>query len=114
MRTLIVEVREAKSHQPASDVTVVADVPARDHPLSVASLLGQTGPLSSRASTDVRGVAMVRFVPGRPLRLGVLAPGWTTGLVIVEPDAPGFDPSAWLIGEPPREGLRTPEYRIKP
>jgi hypothetical protein len=113
-RPLLVEVRDAHTKRPAAGVSVVAQTPSRDHPFSIASLLGQTGPHDARAQTDARGVARLEFMPGRPVRLGVLAPGWDAGFVLFDPDAPGFDASAWHApGTPPIPGRAGPEFRAR-
>lgn len=75
--TLTVEVRDAATGEPAPGVTVLADVPSRNHPFSVASLLGQTGPVSSRGTTDAKGVATVDRIEDRPFRLTIVPEGGT-------------------------------------
>ena len=104
---LRVEVRDAATKEPAAGVTVFADVPSRDHPFSIATLLKQTGPLSWRAKTDEHGVAELKYAEGRPVRVGVLSAGWAVGAVMV--DRPE---GAWEISpdEQP-EGARIPEMR---
>jgi len=113
--TLLVEVRDAATGEPAAGASVVADVPSRNHPFSVASLLGQTGELATRSAADGRGRARVEYLAGRPVRLGVLEPGWDTGFVLLDPDAPGFaaEGDGWISGQtPPIDGARRPEFRV--
>jgi len=68
-----VRVVDAASGEPILGAKVVADVASHDHPFSVATLLGETGPVSSSAFTDELGLAMVTCTPGRAVRIGVLA-----------------------------------------
>lgn len=110
---LLVEVRDAATGEPAAGVGVVADVPSRNHPFSVASLLGGTTDIATQAMADAKGRARLEYVDGRPVRLGVLQPGWDPGLVLVDPDATGFDAEAWRsAGVPPIGGARRPEFRV--
>jgi hypothetical protein len=85
-----VEIRDAATRAPVAGATVIADVPSRNHPLSVATLLGQTGPKSSRAVTDADGRAGVAYVPDRPVRLTVVPAGGVPESLLW--DAPG---DAW-------------------
>lgn len=111
---LTVEVRDAATHEPAQGITVVADVPSKFHPFSVGSMLGQTGPDASHAKTDAGGRATVQYIPGRPVRLGVLAPGWDEGFLLIDPEAIDFDPDAWHAApDLPKIQPRQPEYRIE-
>ena len=70
-----VSVRDAQSKSPVAGAVVVADTPNRDHPFSIASILGQAGPLSARATTDAQGRASMAGLDGRPIRIGVFADG---------------------------------------
>lgn len=110
---LLVEVRDASTGEPAAGVSIVADVPSRNHPFSVASLLGGTKDIATQAIADAAGRARLEYVAGRPVRLGVLEPGWDPGLVLVDPDATGFDAEAWQsAGVPPIDGARRSEFRV--
>lgn len=111
---LTVEVRDAATHKPASGVTVVADVPSKFHPFSIASMLGQTGPDASHAKTGADGRATVQYIPGRPVRLGVLAPGWDEGFLLIDPEAIDFVPNAWHSAQDlPKVQPHQPEYRVE-
>jgi hypothetical protein len=110
VRDLRVEVRDAATKQPAAGVNVFADVPSNDHPFSIATLLGQTGPLNWRAMTDELGVAKLRYAQGRPVRVGVLSAGWAVGVVMLErvDDSGG----AWVVpADEQAAGTRVPEFR---
>lgn len=69
------DVREAAGGAPVAGAFVAADVPSRNHPFSVASLLGQTASVSTRATTDDAGRATLEHVDDRPFRLTVIPPG---------------------------------------
>lgn len=71
--SLRVAVSDAATGAPVADAKVVADTPSRNHPFSISTMLGLTGPESSVAYTDERGVAVVEHAVGRPVRIGVLA-----------------------------------------
>lgn len=111
---LTIEVRDAATHEPAANITVVADVPSRYHPFSVATILGETSALAFKATTDAQGRAVVQYVPGRPVRLGVLQPGWDLGFVLIDPEAVDFVPTAWHSSrELPKAADHQPEYRVE-
>lgn len=115
IRSFRVEVRDAITHEPARNVTVFADVPSQDHPFSVASLLGRTGPIDSRAMTNDYGLAELQRIDGRPVRLGVLSAGWAVGEVFINPDAPGFNAQAWIRTDDfSISTSRTPEFLLRP
>ncbi len=108
VRSLSVEVRDAATKEPAAGVTVIADVPNRNHPFSIASLLGQTGEVSTRAVTDQRGRAELSAIQGRPVRISVLAPGWSVGCVECDEDG------AWTDSpEPAAVGVRRVSVRCQ-
>lgn len=114
MSPLTVEVRDAVTHEPAANITVVADVPSRYHPFSIATMLGETGPQAFKAQTDAQGRVVVQYVPGRPVRLGVLQPGWDLGFVLIDPEAVDFVPTAWHFSpELPKVSAHQPEYRVE-
>lgn len=104
-----VSVRDAVTHEPATGVRVVALVPSNNHPFSIASLLGNTKELQSDGVTDAQGRAVVQRVPGRPLRLSVLSPGWLPGCVDVDPSG------AWTSAPDltsTSTSQRQPEFRV--
>lgn len=71
---LTVTVTEANGGEPVPMAKVLAEVPSKDHPFSVQTIFGETGPLSHSAFTNSDGVAVVQYAVGRPVRVGVLAP----------------------------------------
>lgn len=112
VKPMRVEVRDAATKEPAAGVTVFADVPSKDHPFSIATLLKQTGPLSWRAKTGERGVAELNYAEGRPVRVGVLSAGWAVGVVMVEPESIEFVPGDWIISDDNAGAERRPEFRL--
>jgi hypothetical protein len=82
---LEVYLRDAKDGKPVSGATVMAEVPSRDHPFSIATMLGQTQPVTSRATTDSKGVARVKAIAERPVRLGFIGAGHAPGFVLLDP-----------------------------
>ena len=70
-----VSVRDAQSMNPIAGAVVVADTPNRNHPFSIASILGRAGPLSVQATTDAQGRASLVGLDDRPVRIGVFADG---------------------------------------
>ena len=73
---LSVLVSDASTGEPLAGAKVVADTPSHDHPFSISSMLGQTGPRQSVGYTDDRGLAIVEYATGRAVRVGVLARGY--------------------------------------
>lgn len=97
---------------PIEGVQVIAQTPSRDHPFSIATLLGQTGPFESRGITNDAGCVRLQGVADRSLRITVInrgssvrvpgasAPDWrdfTIGSVWVDLDPRIHDPSQWLL-----------------
>ncbi|MCC6322824.1 MAG: hypothetical protein IT438_15480 [Phycisphaerales bacterium] len=82
--SLRVLVADASSQAPIAGAEVIAETPSRDHPFSIQTLFGETGPVRTSASTDSAGVALVEFIPGRPVRIGVIAPGYAIVMQLVE------------------------------
>lgn len=76
---------------------VQAETAARNHPLSVSSLLGQTGPVTSTGFTDDDGRATLEYLSGRPVRVAALARGYPILTMTVE--------EPWLG---PADGLSDP------
>lgn len=110
---LALQVRDRATGEPARRVLVIADVPNRNHPFSVASLLGQTRELSTRERTDDAGRVVLSFVPGRVVRLSVLEQGWGGGTVLIDPQT--IEPGAWFAQEDPVAGDKLqPEFAIQP
>ena len=73
---LSVLVLDQETGEVISGAKVVADTPSHDHPLSVESMLGRTGPILNTAYTDSSGETVVEYAAGRPVRIGVLARGY--------------------------------------
>ncbi len=117
--SLRVQVRRGPDHQPVHVAVVFAETPSRDHPFSVASLLGHTGPQSSTEVLDERGVAIITCPRERPLRLGVMTHDWGPGFVFLNPH-PGLSgqPLEWtqLQLEPGKSGdpNQLVEVRVEP
>lgn len=112
---LTVQVRDAATLEPAAGVNVVGQTPSRDHPFSIATMLGQTGPNSSSAVTDAQGRATITYIPGRPVRLGLLGEGWDPSIVLIDPSDPAFDAAAWQsCGAPVRRPVRLGEFKVIP
>jgi hypothetical protein len=84
MQPLMVTVTDAATHSPVHAAEVIADVPSKDHPFSVNSIFGLTGPLSNSAFTDERGIATVNYATGRPVRITVLAPLYSPVIQLLE------------------------------
>lgn len=74
--SIAIRVTDPTSGTAISGAAIGADVPNRDHPFSVATLLGQTKPKHERARTDAGGRAVLEGLVGRPLRLTVFAQGF--------------------------------------
>lgn len=106
---LSVLVTDQASGEPIPGAKVVADTPSRDHPLSFETLLGRTGPMLETAFTDDRGRAVVEYASGRPVRIGVLAPGFP--LLIENIDQPWLGETS-LLGD--REGGKQLRARVEP
>lgn len=79
---LVVSVREG-SERPVADALVVCDSLARDHPFSIATILGSTGAQTRTARTGVDGTARLEFVRERSVRLTVVAPGRGPGVLFL-------------------------------
>lgn len=84
-------------HQPVYPGVIFAETPSRDHPFSIATLLGQTGPKSTNVLPDERGEAVITIPRDRPLRLGVMTHDWGPGFVFLDPH-PGLSGQArdWM------------------
>lgn len=94
---LHVQVSDAGSGAPIVGAKVQAETAARNHPLSVSSLLGQTGPVTSTGFTDDDGRATLEYLSGRPVRVAALARGYPILTMTVE--------EPWLG---PADGLSDP------
>lgn len=81
---LRVDVSDAASGAPIVGAKVQAETLARNHPLAVSSLLGQTGPVTSTGFTDEAGRATLEYVVGRPVRVAALARGYAIVTLTVE------------------------------
>ncbi|MBY0311317.1 MAG: hypothetical protein K2W85_04555 [Phycisphaerales bacterium] len=92
--TLDVAVRDAITAEPVVGCRVLAETPSKDHPFSIASLLGQTGPFDSSAVTDARGRATLVGLESRALRLGVWPRGGAPRFVLIE-DVGSADAEVW-------------------
>lgn len=103
-------VRDLDSGKPIVGAAISAETIARDHPLSAASILGQTGPESSRARTDSEGAARVSVFEDREFRILVWAPGRATvvfGPMLLRDAAEGWiDPLLPDDGTNPRVQAR--------
>lgn len=82
---LRVQVRRGAEHQPVYPAVIFAETPSRDHPFSIASLLGQTGAKSTTELPDESGEAVITIPRDRPLRLGVMTHDWGPGFVFLDP-----------------------------
>lgn len=110
--TLDVAVRDAITAEPVVGCRVLAETPSKDHPFSIASLLGQTGPFDSSAVTDARGRATLVGLESRAVRLGVWPRGESPRFVLVEePAADGRAAWVHLLGTP-GAGERAMEVRV--
>jgi hypothetical protein len=106
---LSVLVMDQASGEVISGAKVVADTPSHEHPLSVESMLGQTGPMLKTGYTDSSGTAVVEYAVGRPVRIGVLARGYP--LLIESIDQPWLGETV-LMGD--REGTKQLRARVEP
>lgn len=77
--SLRIQVQDAASGQPLAGVVVIGETCSRDHPFSVASLVGQTGPRDARAWTGADGRASLTVPTDWPVRVTAVAPGYTLG-----------------------------------
>ena len=82
---LDVHIRDAVTHDPISGALVVGDTPSQDHPFSVASLLGETGPLASRADSDLAGKARIEGLMDRPLRITIIVQQRAPRFILLDP-----------------------------
>lgn len=85
--TLAVRIRDHATQLAAPNTLVIAETPSRNHPFSIASLLGQTKDESSRATTDTEGKAQVTCLINRPLRITLIAEGRDAGFIFIDPHA---------------------------
>lgn len=108
---LRVRVLEGKTLEPVVGARVIAETPSQDHPFSVRTILGETGPIRSTAETNRAGEALVLYHPGRPVRIGAILPGYPVtmqlceepwkGMTVLTPDAaPAGEPSLRVMVEP--------------
>jgi len=96
-------VRDRHSGAPLADARVSFETASRFHPLSAASLLGQTDPEHASVMTDSTGAAMMQVLSGRDFRIVVWAPGRSA--VVFRPTTPGtLAPSEWLDPFMPGDG----------
>lgn len=98
-RGLGVVVRDGATEQPLAGVAVRAEVAAHNHPFSVASMLGATGPHTTEGRTDQSGRAELMYTPGRAVRICAVAPGYDPLIDIVEDPGSG---RVELRGQSPR------------
>lgn len=98
-----VRIRDAATAAPIAGAAVSAEMASRDHPFSAASIMGQTGPDASRASTDERGEALVTVLDDREYRIVVWAPGRAP--VAFGPAALRAAAGGWIDPELPPGGL---------
>lgn len=98
----VVSVRDAESAQPVVGATLVVQSKSRDHPLSIDTILGRTGPAEHRRTTDELGMARITLIEGRLTRISVLPSDRGSretdsarelAFVNIEPEAPGIE--AW-------------------
>lgn len=109
---IVVRVRDARTHEPAANVLVFADVPNKNHPLSVATLLGKTKSVSATGRTDANGRVELVYAPGRVVRLSVMDPHWIGGAVLIDPET--VELGKWFaIDQPMPSDRGTPEYAIE-
>lgn len=100
--------RDAETSAPIPGATILAEVPSRDHPLSIDSILGRTGPLDSRATTNAEGRADIALVPDRPVRIGILRLGYPPSFALLDP-APA-ESTSWLSANDVSPSI---EFRIE-
>lgn len=108
---LHIELRDAASASPVIGCRVFAETPSKDHPFSIASILGQTGPAASNATTDARGAAILTGLTGRAVRLVV----WPTGegpRCLLLDDAQAAEGTSWcdVAGTP---GSAEPLFQLR-
>ena len=108
-----VQVRDGRTHEPIGGATVVAAVPSRDHPQSVATLLGRTAPRTTRSTTDAQGRAILSYIEDRPLRLIVMAQGLVPADRMFEADDGWFGGEEWTALETGDPGGRPIEVRAE-
>jgi hypothetical protein len=100
---LLVQVSDAGSGAPIAGAKVQAETAARNHPLSVSSLLGQTGPMTSTGFTDANGQATLEYLSGRPVRIAALSRGYPILTMTIE--EPWLGPSE-ALSDPGPDGNR--------
>lgn len=91
----VVEVRSAATGEGVAGAVVVAQSLAKDHPLSIDTLLGRTQPEEERAVTDAAGRARVRFVEDRLARVGVISVEQGASMAFVTLGSGGSDEEGW-------------------
>ncbi len=74
-QTLLVFVRDRDTMRPIQGAAVAVETASRDHPFSAASILGQTGPDDSRATTNEHGEVRLTWLEGREFRVVIWTPG---------------------------------------
>ncbi|MFN7021556.1 MAG: hypothetical protein ACK4WH_09550 [Phycisphaerales bacterium] len=100
---LRVRVLDGQTLDAVVGAVVIAETPSQDHPFSVRTLLGETGPIRSTAETNQAGEALVLFCPGRPVRIGAVMPGYPVTMQLCEEPWKGpieLIPDAASAGEP--------------
>lgn len=100
----MVEVRRSDTHEPVVGALMIAQSSAKDHPLSVDSILGKTGPLESRGMTGADGRATVEIVEDRYVRIGVVAPQAGAAMAFAGFDASDARWNAWKVLAPNSSG----------
>lgn len=100
-----VQVLDPSRGEPIHDAAVFAESLARDHPFSIATLLGQTGARRDEGRTDDAGRVQLTFIADRPLRIGILAPGYAPLIRLLDPAPPAghpveFTTQAEQVGRP--------------
>lgn len=104
-------VRDSASLVPIEGAAISAESTSRDHPFSAASVLKQTGPESSRATTDAHGSAMVSVLAEREYRIVVWAPGRAP--VVFGPSQLMAGPGVWMDADlPPGGAVEDLQLRI--
>lgn len=98
--SLRVIVRDARSNDPLPGVIVTGETCSRDHPFSIASLLGQTGPRDQQVRTGPDGRAALTVLADWPIRLTAIGPDHRLGQLWLEVPLPDQEVPLVLDPEP--------------
>ena len=110
---LTLELRTADTHAPIANAAIAADSLALGPSLQasdiVDELMGRRVAFSSKSITNEAGLAPLEAIPGRAVRITLIAPGRTPGFRLVT-DTSAHPTVMWLDAE----GTTNMQFRVGP